>query len=435
MTTTYDPAHPAYRADGDLREEMSRVFDLCHGCRLCFNLCPAFPTLFEHVDSHDGSAAEMSRSEQDQVVDECYQCKLCAVKCPYLPPHEWQLDFPRMILRATVVRRENSRDLRAKVTDQVLGRTDLLGSLATMAAPAVNAVIGARGGPVRKLMESVSGIASDRLLPPYAKQRFSTWWKARSAGAPGGSGAPLNVALFTTCFVEYMEPSVGKALVGVYERNGIACSLPDGLRCCGAPWLHAGLLPQFTRHARANVQVLSAEVRAGRDVVVAEPTCAYVLKRDYPIYAPSPDAELVAAATYDSSEYLDKLRRSGDLDTGFTGEVPASVAYHAACHLQAQSAGLKARDLIKATGAKVRVVAKCSGIDGTWGYRAANYDLSTKVAEHLHRELSSAIAAGAEVVVGDCHLANSGISERTGSLPLHPMQLLAKAYGLPGEPR
>src|SRR4028119_2084589 len=99
MTTTYDPKDPTYYDGPGLRRELERVYDLCHGCRLCFSLCPSFPTLFDAIDRHDGDVPAMTKGEQDQVVDECYQCKLCYVKCPYIPPHEWALDFPRLMLQ------------------------------------------------------------------------------------------------------------------------------------------------------------------------------------------------------------------------------------------------------------------------------------------------------------------------------------------------
>src|SRR5664280_3832980 len=105
---------------------------------------------------------------------------------------------------------------------------------------------------------------------------------------------------------------------------------------------------------------LAAEVRAGRDVVVAQPTCAYVVRRDYPVYlarTPSAaDAELVAAHTVDPAEYLVALHRGEgtELDTDFpgraSGAVPDEVTYHVACHLQAEQIGLKSRDLLKVAG-------------------------------------------------------------------------------------
>jgi Fe-S oxidoreductase len=289
-------------------------------------------------------------------------------------------------------------------------------------------------------MEKTVGLASERLLPPYARQRFTTWFAQREkmpvTASPKGAGA---VSVFPTCFVEYMDPAVGQDLVRVYEHNGLACDLPEGTRCCGAPWLHSGNLDQFGKAARRNVSALAAEVRGGRDVVVAQPTCAYIIKRDYPIYVGGAEAELVAAHTYDPAEYLMKRQRDPAdefaLQTEFPGRgdgtVPDQVTYHVACHLQAQNAGLKSRDLLKVAGVKCDLVQRCSGIDGTWGYRAENYELARLVAAPLARDIA---AAGNEVVCGDCHLANGAITQETGAKPLHPMQLLARAYGVGDAP-
>jgi glycerol-3-phosphate dehydrogenase subunit C len=435
MTATYDPTDPKYFDPAALREEVDRVFDLCHGCRLCFNLCPSFPTLFDFIDAKDGDVSALTDAQHDQVVDECYQCKLCYVKCPYVPPHEWELDFPRLMSRVHAVRQKEGIPVKARLTDQFLGRTDALGKASVAAAPLVNWATGTPGSATRKLMEKTVGIASERLLPPYARQRFTTWFtKRRRSQASGKEGNAVSV--FPTCFVEYMDPGVGRDLVGVFEHNGIECSLPEGTKCCGAPWLHSGNVEQFEAAARRNVSALAAEVRAGRDVVVAQPTCAYVLKRDYPIYVKGAEADLVASHTYDPAEYL--MKRHRDPDDPFTladefpgrqdGTVPDEVTYHVACHLQAQNAGLKSRDLLKAAGVKCSLVQRCSGIDGTWGYRAENYQLARQVAAPLAREIK---AADNEVVCGDCHLANGAILQETGIQPQHPMQLMARAYGVP----
>jgi glycerol-3-phosphate dehydrogenase subunit C len=431
LTTTYDPDHPAYFDEADLRGELTRVYDLCHGCRLCLSLCPAFPTMFNLIDAKDGEVAALTHQEQDQVVDECYQCKLCYIKCPYIPPHEWQLDFPRLILRAEAVKNRKGGTLRAKLATQALSRTDLLGKVGTLTAPLTNAITGKQGSVARKIMDKTVGIASERLLPPYARTRFSTWFKKRAERGGGrlGRAEQAKAAIFPTCMVEYQNPDVGKDLVSVYEHNGVGCQLAEGVGCCGAPWLHSGEFGPFRKQAARNVAALAEVVRQGRDVVVPQPTCGYVLKRDYPEYLKTDDARLVAEHTYDASEYLWRLHKGEEtsIDTEFPGKVPESTAYHAPCHLQAQNIGLRSRDLIKLTGTNVTLVQKCSGIDGTWGLRSENYELARKVAQPLREVIER---AEPDVVVGDCHLANGAITQETGRVPLHPLQFMARAYGI-----
>lgn len=434
MTITYDPHHPKYLDEKDVRDELTRVYDLCHGCRLCFKFCTSFPTLFDFVDRHeDQDAGKLTPAQQDQVVDECFQCKLCYINCPYIPElHEWALDFPRLMLRADAMRHAtNQVPARKKLTTAVMGRTDLLGTVSTKASPVMNKVMGAKEGSlVRKLVEKTAGVSSVRLLPPFAKVRFTTWFNQRPRLRLGKRQG--RVAVFPTCLVEYQEPGIGQDLVKVYERNGIECTLADSTDCCGAPFLHSGDLDAFTKVAKKNVKALAATVRKGNDIVVPQPTCGYVLKKDYIDYVGGEDAQLVAEHTFDAAEYLMKVHKAEgtSLDTDFTGDIPETITYHTPCHLRAQNIGFKSRDLMKLTGAKVKLVQQCSGIDGMWGLRAENAELSIPIAKKLGDEI---IRADGDVVAGDCHLANTAINEQTGREPLHPLQLIARAYGIPEE--
>jgi glycerol-3-phosphate dehydrogenase subunit C len=433
MTTIYDPKDPKYLDEADTREELTRVYDLCHGCRLCFKFCTAFPTLFEMIDKHDDQdAGRLTPAQQDQVVDECFNCKLCYVNCPYIPElHEWDLDFPRLMLRADAMQTANGlKSARDKTTTQMMGRTDLLGMVATATEPIADKVITAKpGSAVRKVMSKVTGVSAVRLLPPYAKQRFSTWFKKRPKVSLGNRQG--RVTVYPTCLVEYQAPGIGMDLVKVYERNGIECNI-SGADCCGAPWLHSGDIKHFTKVAKKNVKKLAAEIRSGTDVVVPQPTCSYILKKDYLDYVGGPDAELVAEHTYDAVEYLMMIHKADDtvLDTDFPGETLETITYHAPCHLRAQNIGFKSRDLLKLTGAKVKLIQQCSGIDGMWGLRAGNEDISIPIAEKLATMIDR---AEGEAISGDCHLANTAIVEQTGRESTHPLQIFARAYGIADE--
>ena len=283
MTVTYDPHHPQYLDEADVRDELTRVYDLCHGCRLCFKFCSSFPTLFEMIDQHDDQdAGRLTPAQQDQVVDECFQCKLCYVNCPYVPgQHEWAIDFPRLMLRADSMRHDTGQvSVRDRATTQMMARTDMIGTVGSATAVTINKVLGAkRGGVVRKVVEKTAGISSVRLLPPFARQRFSTWFKRRPKVRIGKRQG--RVALFPTCLVEYQEPAIGHDLVKVYERNGIEVGLIDA-GCCGAPWLHGGDREHFIKVAEKNIKILVDEVRKGNDIVVPQPTCGYILKRTIP---------------------------------------------------------------------------------------------------------------------------------------------------------
>ncbi len=442
MTTTYDPFHPNYLVESDLREELTRVYDLCHGCRLCFKFCDSFPTLFAYIDEHDDQdAARMTPAQQDQVVDECFQCKLCYINCPYIPGQsEWELDFPRLMMRAEqVLYRTRSASLTTRLTDKALASTDLSGRVGSALAPLANRAIRSPLSPPRKVMEKLTGIAAERILPPFQRVRFSTWFRTRTPKIAGTRRQQV-AAVFPTCLVEYQDTRVGKDLVGVYERNGVECRLPEGQVCCGAPMLHQGDVEGFRANATKNIAALSAFLRRARShgedvtVVVPQPTCGYVLKNDYVDYVGGPDAELVAEHTKDAAEFLIDIHRAEKadggtgLDTDFTGPVPETTTYHAPCHLRAQNIGLRSRDLIKLTGTKITLVAECSAIDGTWGLRAENIEMSRRVAAKMAADITK---ADSEAVAGDCSLANGGIRLETDADPVHPLSLVARAYAIP----
>lgn len=435
MTITYDPKHPKYLDEADVRNELTRVFDVCQSCRSCVTLCSSFPTLFSYVDRHeDHDAGRLTPEQQDQVADECFQCKLCFVNCPYTPEmHESAINFPRMMLRQSAMRIANDQvSLRKRIATQVMGHTNLVGALALSMSTASSYVVNAKPGSfVRIVAAKTIGVSSARLLPTFTKQRFSTWFKKRDQ--PLLSKKQGSVSVFPTCLVEYQQPSIGHDLVKVYERNGIECSLVDGAGCCGAPYLHSGDIDAFTKVAAKQVKVLADAVRRGTDIVVPQPTCSYILKKEYVVYVGGPDAELVAAHTFDSSEYLLNLHQTDEteLDLNFTGDAAATMTYCVPTHMTAQNIGHCSHDLMRLSGAHITVIDQSSGVDGMWGYRAGNEEVSLSVAQKLADAITTVDSA---LVVGDCHWANTVILEQTGMTPQHPLHVLARAYGIAEEP-
>jgi Fe-S oxidoreductase len=347
--------------------------------------------------------------------------------------HESAINFPRMMLRQSAMRIANDQvSLRKRIATQVMGHTNLVGALALSMSTASSYVVNAKPGSfVRIVAAKTIGVSSARLLPTFTKQRFSTWFKKRDQ--PLLSKKQGSVSVFPTCLVEYQQPSIGHDLVKVYERNGIECSLVDGAGCCGVPYLHSGDIDAFTKVAAKQVKVLADAVRRGTDIVVPQPTCSYILKKEYVVYVGGPDAELVAAHTFDSSEYLLNLHQTDEteLDLNFTGDAAATMRYCVPTHMTAQNIGHCSHDLMRLSGAHITVIDQSSGVDGMWGYRAGNEEVSLSVAQKLADAITTVDSA---LVVGDCHWANTVILEQTGMTPQHPLHVLARAYGIAEEP-
>jgi Fe-S oxidoreductase len=454
MTVTYQPGDPAYFDEADARREMARSFDVCNGCQRCSNLCGVFPSLFERLAQiPEGRADHMTPADQDAIAEQCFHCSLCSIGCPYLSgvsptgvDPDTLVDFPRLMVRAAAIRHRGGHLAPTeRFTSSVINRTALLGGLGVRASGVVNRIIGSQPESMtRRTVAKVTGISAVRLIPPYARQRFSTWFAKRGSPAERRTNRTRRqVTVFPTCTVEYLQPEIGHDLVKVYERNGIDCSL-SAAGCCGAPWLHSGDLDRFGAIAAKNVKILAAEIRAGTEIVVPQPTCGMILKQAYLDYVGGEDADLVAAHSFDATEYLWRIAQAestenteidggskGGLDLRFEGKIPAQVTYHSACHLRAQGLARTSADLLALTGAKVSVVEQCSGTDGLWGLRRGNEGTAVAMAQALGAALE---AAGGEILSGDCHLANTAITEVTSQVPQHPLQVLARAYGIHPEP-
>ena len=374
--------NPEFYNEASLNEELERVFDICHGCRRCVSLCHAFPTLFDLVDESDTMEVDgVDKKDYIKVVDQCYLCDLCfLVKCPYVPPHEWNVDFPHLMLRAKAIK---FRKGETKTRDRLLTNTDMVGKLAgiPVIVDVVNAVNSA--GITRKLLDSTLGIHPDAILPKY----HSNTLRKRMARRPQLNAEVIptattkgKVALFTTCYGNYNEPQVGEDLVAVLEHNGIPVTIADKERCCGMPKLEVGDLEAVKEAKEANIPQLIKLVDAGWDIIAPVPSCVLMFKQELPLMFPDDaDVKKVQQAIFDPFEYLMLRHKDSKLKTDFKKTL-GKVSWHVPCHQRVQRIGQKTREVLELVPETTVVpIERCSGHDGTYAVKSEYHEISMKI--------------------------------------------------------
>ena len=415
----------------NLFKEMERVFDVCHGCRRCFNLCNAFPLLFDAIDeSSTGELDSVAKPVFWQVVDQCYLCDMCFMtKCPYVPPHPLQLDFPHLMLRAKAVKFKKG-DVRFR--DRLLSSTDAVGKLAAIPVVAQTVNTLNHTPVVRKVMDSMLGIHQDRLLPEYSSHPF----RANAAvneqfEIRNGANTPGKVAIYATCYVNYNEPGIGHDLLRILVHNEIPARLVDKEACCGMPKLELGDLDAVEKLKNANIPHLAILAREGYAILAAIPSCALMYKLELPLLFPGDaDVKLVAEAMFDPFEYFILRQRDGLLKTDFKQPL-GKVAYHIPCHSRVQNMGQKTREMLEMIpGTTLNTVERCSGHDGTWGVKSEFFEQSMKIGKPVFKKMAE---DNPDYVSSDCAIAARHIMQgmcESGAHKAHPLTLLRIAYGL-----
>jgi len=419
-----------------LFDELGRVFDICHGCRRCFNLCNAFPTLFDAVDESDtGEVDGVDRTVYWDVVDECYLCDMCYMsKCPYVPPHEWNVDFPHLMLRAKALRYKKDG---APLSDRLLSNTKLVGSLAGI--PVVSGIVNAvnQSGVGRVVIEKALGVDRTAPVPRYhsrtARKRLSASVAARPDSidreAQAANGTCGRVVLYTTCYGNRNVPEVCEDLVAVFELNEIPVSITKSEGCCGMPKLELGDLESIARAKEENIPRLLEWVRGGWDIVAPVPSCVLMFKQELPLLFPDDDdVRAVADAFFDPFDYLMRRHKDGRLNTQFEIAL-GKVAYQVPCHLRVQNIGLKTRAVLELVpDTTVEAIERCSGHDGTYGVKKRFREASLKIARPVMRRVEQ---SGADHFVSDCPMAGAQVAGGIDGIEAqHPMTLLRRAYGL-----
>ncbi|MEZ5551855.1 MAG: heterodisulfide reductase-related iron-sulfur binding cluster [Pseudomonadales bacterium] len=428
-----DWKNPQFYDKDDLYGELERVFDICHGCRRCVSLCHSFPTLFDLVDESDTFEVDgVDKSDYMKVVDQCYLCDLCAeTKCPYLPPHEWAVDFPHLMLRAKAYK---FREGDTRWRDRLITSTDPI--FDTISTPGLTGLANAAAGSktLRTLGNVLAGVHPQAPLPTFHSRTLSR----RVADQVGSELETVactrttgKVAIYVTCYGDHNEPQMVEDLISVLNHNGIPVKVLKDAKCCGMPKLELGDLGRVEKLKDANLPLFLKAIDEGYDLLAPIPSCVLMYKQELPLMFPGDaDVERVERAFFDPFEYLMLRHKAGLVKTDFKQPL-GKVAYHVACHQRVQNIGMKTRDFLQLIdGTEVTAIERCSGHDGTYAIKSETHEIAKKIARPVVNRVQQ---AEADSFGSDCPMAGRMIADGLDDGDRHaehPITMVRRAYGV-----
>lgn len=417
-----------------LFDELERVYDICHGCRRCVSLCNSFPTLFDLVDESATFEVDgVDKEDYWNVIDHCYLCDLCYLtKCPYVPPHEWNVDFPHLMLRAKAQKFKNGEN---KLRDKILTSTDAVGSLVgiPVIAQTVNMANSIR--PVRKVLEKTVGIHADAVLPDFHSNSLRKRHKKQGSSNATAEEAGLfegKVAVFVTCYGNRNEPDVVEDLIAVLRHNKLEVRLVEQEKCCGMPKMELGDLESVEKLKDFNIPQLIKMVQAGYDIVAPIPSCVLMYKQELPLLFPDdPDVQKVQQAFYDPFEYLMLRNKDNKLNREFKNKL-GKVAYHVPCHQRVQKIGPKTKEVLELIpDTDITLIERCSGHNGTYAVKTEYHETSMEICKPVINKIKN---AALDHYISDCpmagHQIDNGMDGRIEIRAESPFSLLRQAYGI-----
>ncbi|MFB6077373.1 MAG: anaerobic glycerol-3-phosphate dehydrogenase subunit C [Halarchaeum sp.] len=413
--------------------------DACYKCSVCDTNCP----VAEVDDDFPGPKFQgpeqwrLKRKEDVSVDDSVMSCSNC-MRCDSACPSDVPLSQMHNTARAEYVEEEMS------MTDPTYWRNRILANYRTSAWVAskvprlANAAM--NFGPARWLMEKTLGVTSEREFPAFATETFREWWE-RQGGATGSRErarearerrgedveAEKRVAYFHGCYANYNTPEVAKSLVRVFEHFGYELVVPEQ-RCSGTPMFANGMLADAERHAEVNVSSMSDLVEQGYDAIASCTSCSMALRQEYPELFDIDGVEDVAENTWESLEYLRVHEDlSGALAAGSVDdETLAELAYHAPCHARNQGLDGQALELFEdLDGVNAEDVGdSCSGISGTYGWKAEKYDTSMKIGAEMFEHMQD---VDGQTGMTECPTCAMQMEHGTGYEIRHPLEVVDEA--------
>jgi glycerol-3-phosphate dehydrogenase subunit C len=417
-------------------KEIYRVFEICHGCRRCFNLCALFPKLFDRIDACDGWVEKLTLEDIDFIISSCTLCDMCfAVKCPYIPPHPWNVDFPRLMLRYRAIQSRKKKSLQKWAQSQV-AQTDRVGKIAVQCPSIVNTLTKIS----RPLMEKSLGIDRQAYLPEFRKNQLVNDIAPYDPD-PHGPLYGQKIAVYATCFMNYYVSKMAQSTLRILAHHGLSVELiyPG---CCQMPQLEQGNLTAVIQNARRISSLLrkKMEEQEGVSLISLVPSCTLMLKSEWPDLLPGhSDVQFVAEHTFDICDFMIRLHQQGNLRKEFS-TLPSGISLHTACHMRALNRGNKSKELLSLLpNTPVLLIERCSGHGGFLGMQKEHFDEAMVVGQSVFRAIQKAEYT---FVSSECPLAllhlKQGIEQSSSEQqesPLapfvfaHPMELLALSYG------
>lgn len=415
--------NPDFLNEDKYEEELRRVADACHGCRRCVSLCNSFPTLFDLIDESETFEVDgVAYNDFESVVDHCYLCDLCFMtKCPYVPPHEWEIDFPHLMLRGKAIKNANK-----KVTfrDKVLSSTDALGKVFSRSI--ISSIVNFfNNNKIFRIILEKFGVHKAAKLPQFV---------SKTAQQLGLSNQVTNskhkVAIFTTCYHNYNEPGVIKDFYDILKHNNVTVEVINDSNCCGMPKLELGNIKQVGEMMVKNLPKFKKFTERGYLIIAPIPSCVLMFKQELPLLFPeNQDLKQVSQSFRDPFEFLNILNDEGELNKDFKTEL-GDVSYQVACHQRVQNLGMLTKKILELVpGTRVDAVERCSGHDGTYGVKKETHEIAIKIARPITKAFK---AANFDSFTSDCSLAAHHIENSMGNIvePEHPISLIKKAYGI-----
>ena len=418
-----------YWDEEKLDEETRRQFDVCHGCRRCFNLCDSFPKLFDLIDESETYELDSVKSEDFKpIVDACTMCDMCfMVTCPYVPPHEFAIDIPKLMLRH---RAKDFRKGKVGFKEKQISKIDRNGKLGQKTRVVSNSIVSLKNKPARYVLEKALNISKEAKLPKFEKPFKETF--PINAEAPSFGKRAI---LFSTCYGSYHNTEIIASAYKVLRHNGIDVSLfYDG--CCGMPQLEQGNIEKVMDQAKNISSKIVPLLSEGVPVIAPIPSCALMFKTEWPLLLPNNKNVLTLSKnTMDIDEYMIQISENDGLAEGLVA-LEGDITVHMACHSRAQNIGPKSAQMLRLIpNTKVNIIERCSGHGGSWGVKKENFDTALKVGKNSAKSImkyDTKYFASTCPLAGD-HLVQISEKEKNKDLkelkePSHPIELIALAY-------